>query len=905
MVQLLKRIIYHTKDNIVRNSSLIVKLGCMLIAAFLLSGLTASDASASTGIKIYDYFTKKTTYTGTPIKVTCNENIIGNSKYPGIIVDGYALLPFYDIFDLSPIDADCKYDSKKGTLTISKYGNTIKMTLGSKKATVNGKAYTLPVAPRRIKYTNTNKIKVLVPSRFVAENLGLTYTWHSSTKTIAIVKNSLQLSYNNGEKFEYTGTQGKVIIDEKSLNLTKSPSIIINNTAMLAAYNVFSKGKMDVKYKYDKAKGTVTLSRDGNVLVMTLGSKTAYLNKKAITLSVAPIYVTNYDSNTSYVMVPGSITATSLGLSYQWNKSTRTSVIKTKSSSPIVEEPELGDSGDISETGVLIDEWTALDTEYGLGSGIYEINNETAVTTEGVIFSVYRDYNNTKQNLETFTIQANSPFSKVTSSKSGNVITLQADNMGSLEQIYDISSNLVRQINTYNQSETLSSKIELELLIDNYDYDISLSADQQLLYITVYSNTLINASIGTNDMGDYLILRGIRPLGAQLSDNNGFIYVDIPNTMNSIGDIYSDIEDTKYIKEISTISSQNNLQLLLLVEEGYQYSIKEKDNQFILSLISKDSPSIPTTPTIPTSSTIPWVSDKSKYEIKIPKAAELTPSMIFSEDFYYKNYFEVYLTGDFTNTINTEMIINSSKTVKDITVSLNKQGNTVIKITTSKLQGYELAYDNEYLYVNIGNPRDIYKNIVVLDPGHGGGATGAKRDGINEKDINLKILYTLGKKYFNQDTSKLKVYYTRTSDVDMTLKDRAAFASKVGADLFVSLHMNAAVNAPNAKGTEVFYSKNNNTANKAGLTSQNFAGILNDNLVNALNTNNRGVKQNTFTVINKNTVPAVLIELGFMTNSGDLKLMTDEAKQEITAQTIYNTLLQVFDLYPTGRKGNS
>ncbi len=95
----------------------------------------------------------------------------------------------------------------------------------------------------------------------------------------------------------------------------------------------------------------------------------------------------------------------------------------------------------------------------------------------------------------------------------------------------------------------------------------------------------------------------------------------------------------------------------------------------------------------------------------------------------------------------------------------------------------------------------------------------------------------------------------------MPLRDRAAFSEKVGADLFVSLHMNAHTNS-SVKGTEVYYAKNNNSKNKAGLNSQMMAKFFLDNLLKTMGTKSRGVLDDRFTVIYRNTVPAVLVELG-------------------------------------------
>ena len=86
-----------------------------------------------------------------------------------------------------------------------------------------------------------------------------------------------------------------------------------------------------------------------------------------------------------------------------------------------------------------------------------------------------------------------------------------------------------------------------------------------------------------------------------------------------------------------------------------------------------------------------------------------------------------------------------------------------------------------------------------------------------------------------------------------------------------------------------------------GIRSQDIATMLVNNLSSALGTKNRGIPTAKFDVIHLNSVPAVLIELAFMTNSDDLKIMTDSAKQQIVAKTIFDTVEQIFEQYPTGR----
>jgi N-acetylmuramoyl-L-alanine amidase len=164
----------------------------------------------------------------------------------------------------------------------------------------------------------------------------------------------------------------------------------------------------------------------------------------------------------------------------------------------------------------------------------------------------------------------------------------------------------------------------------------------------------------------------------------------------------------------------------------------------------------------------------------------------------------------------------------------------------------------------------------------------------------------MAQKYFNAPDSEIKVYFTRCGDsvryANSTEEnyDRAAQAERIGADLYVSLHMNAHT-TETPQGTEVYYSSANNVPNASGLTSKILGQMFLESLTTNLGTVKRGVKDKSLIVTRENSVPAVLIELGFMSNPQELDLLTDPEFQDTAANTIYDTLSQVFENYPTGR----
>ena len=288
------------------------------------------------------------------------------------------------------------------------------------------------------------------------------------------------------------------------------------------------------------------------------------------------------------------------------------------------------------------------------------------------------------------------------------------------------------------------------------------------------------------------------------------------------------------------------------------------------------------------------------YALKIMKPAGVTIKNVSNQDFYNNNKFVITISGNHINFLNSNPIIINSDVISDVSTNLDANGNTAITVTTSKLQGYKIYNQSDSFVVSVGNPKTIYKNIVVLDAGHGGYDNGASHKGTKEKDLNYKILYTLMKDYYSSNAPDTKVYWTRTTDTFISLAGRAAFANKVGADLFISLHMNSASNS-SANGTEVYYSPSNNSSSFSGITSKTIASLFKNNLVSRLGTKSRGVKSAGFYVIKRNTVPAVLIELGFLSGSSDYSKLTNLTFQKNSAKVIYDTIQQIFASYPTGR----
>lgn len=296
--------------------------------------------------------------------------------------------------------------------------------------------------------------------------------------------------------------------------------------------------------------------------------------------------------------------------------------------------------------------------------------------------------------------------------------------------------------------------------------------------------------------------------------------------------------------------------------------------------------------------TIRYTSDTTEEPICIPLSDGITLNDIRVEDMYYNNQIAVYIPGNHIKEYENNCITNHYPVITNIELSLNASNETAILFETSDIVACKPEVKEDKLYLSFLEPRELYSKIVVVDAGHGGYDPGAIREKTNESDLNLSIAYEYTKDLFAD--SDIKVYYTRVADKFISLDNRAAFASKVGADIFVSVHQNT-FTTDAKKGVSVYYSSDNKYTGPSGLTGRIMAGMFADSLSAKLELKNLGRLNQRLSVTTYNTVPAVLIELAFMSNPDDFKRLRDAAFRKEAGQAIFDTIIEIFEAYPTGR----
>ena len=267
---------------------------------------------------------------------------------------------------------------------------------------------------------------------------------------------------------------------------------------------------------------------------------------------------------------------------------------------------------------------------------------------------------------------------------------------------------------------------------------------------------------------------------------------------------------------------------------------------------------------------------------------------IIESDNYNDLNYKLTLNGDYTSIFsNTTYPVNSSY-INNIVVN-STATSTVITFSEKKIMTVLMSEADGYLYLKPVLPKERYSKIIGLDAGHGGSDPGASGNGLIEKNLTLSML-NKARALFDSDGT-IKCYATRTTDTYPSFNDRTDLGNDVG-DAFISIHINAAANT-SAAGTETYSLYANDQGN--GLTSYGLASEILKNLLSQLGTKDRKVKSENWIVLRQSKIPASLIEIGFITNSGDAAIMGSDAGQQKVAQAIFDSVKNLFNQYPPVR----
>lgn len=889
------------------------------------------------------YGKQKINYSDAQVKYTINGSNI-KSKHPGIIIDGISLASAKEVFSDSKIGLSYKYNKKNNTLELKRDKTTLILTLNSITAKVNGKSEVLPVEPRMVEFSDKTK-DVYVPTRYVAKTFGLTYTWDASSGVASMTgktvnkkkavksdsKAKTKKDKNNTKKdkksktnktnkkatkktttksvketFIYSGKSydvknKKVIfsIEDIELNTAKLPGVYVGKTLMGPARSLFLSDSMEGSFTLSKSKKSATISFGDNNLILTLGSKNAELNGAQVKLEKAPDFIKLNFSNKNEVYIPMESICELFDIDIETSGNVSTlslpdddedveDVGDDENSKP-TPEPTPEPSNEAEQplqpfvANKLPFSWKSKVSPATAFNAVQSLNGKNT-SAGSSIADIVNLSGNQADNFDTYTITSTEGFSGIKGNMANNQLTVSLDNVSSNgSQSYTSNIRTVNYINaTYNAASN-STNISFGLADGVVGYDMSLSKDGKSLIVKIYKNTITEIK-GSYNKGVYTFtFTGLAPLSVNdngSSDSNQNLA--IPNIIDTIGS-GSYVDNTGSALSLFSYFSNGIAGASLSVNKTSRltYYTSQSGNTLTITFSQASTPANVVGATI----ALPSGLDTSEIE---------------DEDNYFSGNFTITLPGDLRSHFNSKPIKYDANKVSNVNISLNDSGDTVLTFYTTKLYAYRLTVSKSQIKVAIDRAKNLYSKVVVIDPGHGGHDDGTTSQNkiYKEKNVVLSIGYTYFRNYLNDED--LKVYWTRKGDTYPTLYERAAFPKKVDADIFISVHMNSFPKAT-PKGTEVFYSTRNNILQPNGLSSYTMASMFLKNITSTFSTFNRGVKTAAYVVTNMNTVPAVLLEYGFLSNEDDLAKFSKLENQDKAAEVLYDTIEEIFDNYPTGR----
>ncbi|MGE7020660.1 N-acetylmuramoyl-L-alanine amidase [Solibacillus cecembensis] len=377
--------------------------------------------------------------------------------------------------------------------------------------------------------------------------------------------------------------------------------------------------------------------------------------------------------------------------------------------------------------------------------------------------------------------------------------------------------------------------------------------------------------------------------------------VRVPNESDAIGKVFVSVDNLNVRSSASTANATNILgkvntgkELSVFEEQGYWLKIAYNGQYaFVAKEFTKtEQELVEETPETPVE-----IKPEKPTEIKPEKPVEEIPDepTDVTPEQPTEQPSEIPTTQTETIAIATVNGLNIRESDSASATSLGKiDRGTSVNVLSFAGHWVEIDYqgtvgyvDKRFIRLKNTTENPVKDRVIIIDPGHGGKDPGTIGGQAVEKTIVFKVSQLVKQKL---EADGASVLMTRQGDTYPSLDDRHKFATDKYGEMFVSIHANSATNT-SAKGTETYYSVTSNENEKEDLV---LATNINNEIVKNVGMSNRGVKRADFVVIKNLKIPAVLVELGFVSNAEDrAKLLSDE-HIEAYAQSIYNGIVEYY-----------
>ncbi|MCL1788647.1 MAG: N-acetylmuramoyl-L-alanine amidase, partial [Defluviitaleaceae bacterium] len=422
------------------------------------------------------------------------------------------------------------------------------------------------------------------------------------------------------------------------------------------------------------------------------------------------------------------------------------------------------------------------------------------------------------------------------------------------------------------------------------DFTLALSADRKTLSISFMTNNIRSVSFATNGVSDTLSIQGdILPnISISTEAFPNYLVINIDNA-NMLASGHSNIGGAFATHFETGESPDGSAFIRVYVGENWPtFSVSTHGNT--------------TTLTLNRGVTGLWY-DSLRRELHIAKSTGFTMNInqVQHINEYLQLRYSLVLPGT-ASVLGLGEVGVMDGLINNITLQQDAAGHTRIVFDTARILGFTVHETADSYIIRAHMPRDLHPFIVVIDPGHGGTAPGTSHHGVVEAQVALQISHMVRQLF--ADNPNVQIYMTRHEDVNVRNQWRAEFANDLEADLFISVHANAAgTNAnpnPVPHGIETWYNFGELERNSNNhFVSRDFAAIVQRHKLARTGANDRGLRYGPgLIVLRESNMPAVLLEVGFITNPAEAARLATAAHQSILAQAIHDAIIEATNTFP-------
>lgn len=665
-------------------------------------------------------------------------------------------------------------------------------------------------------------------------------------------------------------TQVPIIMDGQAL-VSDIPSFIHIDRTLVPVR--FVTEKLGAKVDWDQKTKSATVLLNNKEIKLTIDSPKVTINNETVTLdknSIPKLVVfANQDSRT---MVPLAFISQMLGYKVGWDNVNRVPYINTNEDEVVVElNPEVGNGGNSTEIGNLVAIKNIQISKGSTGNQKVVITSDDKISYKTMFLpdnnKLVIDIENSKLNMPS----TGDEFRKI------DVID---DNFSTLEYSqYSINPYVTRVVIKMN---------------DKLDYDIVPSNDGKTTVIS-FVNKIKGFTVENINGKDAIVVHSTKnaKFSVMKLKSPERVVIDILDSSLADGEYFSYNFTPGYVKgvRVSQFNVDNNyspidrvVRVVLDVKDGVT-DPNIKIDTFDDKLVIYPEKNF-------------W--ENISYEI-IEQERLVTINNLFST-YYSLNYdsssktMEVFIPSDSVD-LNEGVVIIKDGLIDEIEV-IKDNGVTTVLIKFRKAIEYQLLSSERDEKISLALKPDANAvtsdRLIIIDAGHGGTDPGAvSQSGNREKDINLSISKKLNESLLSLGYNTLM---TRSSDVFIDLYERARIANASNGDIFVSIHANAHDNKT-IGGIQVLYCPATQSEKK-DIDQHPFAKTIMTELLKVTGAEDRGIIQRPKLVVLRETnMPAVLVEVGFLSNPAEEKLITNEAYQYKIIEGIIKGIENYFKVY--------